>query len=73
MRRLAVETRIVRNPKTAETPPSQSKSIDSTTAIAMAAVVTKDLALTAGALYAAKRVIDTTAQIAIIVVKTKLK
>lgn len=73
MRRLAIESRIVRKPKPAEIAPSQTDSVDPTTAIAMAAVVTKDLALTAGALYAGKKLLDTTAQIAIIVAKTKLK
>ena len=73
MRRLAVQTRIVREPKAAPATPSQTDSVDTTTAIAMAAVVTKDLALTAGALYAAKKFIDTTAQIAVIVAKTKLQ
>jgi len=73
MRRLAVQTRIVREPKVVPATPSQTDSVDTTTAIAMAAVVTKDLALTAGALYAAKKLIDTTAQIAVIVAKTKLQ
>jgi hypothetical protein len=73
MRRLAVQTRIVREPKAATAAPSQTDSVDATTAIAMAAVVTKDLALTAGALYAAKRALDTTAQIAIIIAKAKIK